>query len=56
MARDDLELEQVDFVSAFLNGDLDTDVYLKQPEGFTINNEYCLLRKSLYGLCQAARI
>ena len=42
VVRDDLELEQVGFVSVFLNGDLDTNVYLKQPEGFTINDEYIL--------------
>lgn len=56
VATKDMELDQIDFVSTFLNGELDTDVYLKKPEGFTINNQYYLLKKNLYGLCQVARI
>lgn len=54
----DLELEQLDVVSAFLNGDIDTLVFLRQPEGWSLDNgvSVCLLRKSLYGLCQAARV
>ena len=53
----DLELDQLDVVRAFLNGHLDTDVYLRQPKGFTLSGDtrICLLHKCLYGLCQAAR-
>lgn len=52
----DLELDHLDVVSAFLNGDIDTTVYLKQPQGFIIDTSTCCrLNKSLYGLCQAAR-
>lgn len=52
----DLELDHLDVVSAFLNGDIDTTVYLKQPQGFIIDSSSCCrLNKSLYGLCQAAR-
>lgn len=52
----DLELDHLDVVSAFLNGDIDTTVYLKQPQGFIIDDSSCCrLNKSLYGLCQAAR-
>lgn len=49
----DLELEQMDVVTAFLNGDLDKGIYMDIPEGFrTQANEdkVCKLRKSLYGL------
>ena len=52
----DLELDQLDMVSAFLNGVIDTTVFLHQPQGFSVRDgHYCILCKSLYGLCQAAR-
>ena len=47
----DMELDYIDYISAFLNRKLDSDIYLKQLESFTINNQYCLLNKSLYRLC-----
>jgi hypothetical protein len=54
----DLELHQMDVKTAFLNGDLDRDIYMKQPEGFTTPGQeqlVCKLRKCLYGLKQASR-
>jgi hypothetical protein len=56
-ATEDLELRSVDITSAFTNGDLDEEIYMKQPEGFHIGsaNQVCRLRKSLYGLKQSAR-
>jgi len=56
-AVEDLELCSVDITSAFTNGDLDEEIYMKQPEGFHIGgpNKVCRLRKSLYGLKQSAR-
>jgi hypothetical protein len=37
--------------TTFLNGDLEEEVYMKQPEGFDDNNQKaCKLRKSIYGL------
>jgi hypothetical protein len=56
-AVEDLELRSVDITSAFTNGDLDEEIYMKQPEGFHIGNpnQVCRLRKSLYGLKQSAR-
>jgi hypothetical protein len=57
-AHYDLEVDQMDVVSAYLNGDIDADIYMKQPEGFvTVGQEHlvCKLQKSLYGLKQAGR-
>lgn len=53
----DLELDQLDVVGAFLHGGLDSEVYLRQRVGFALvgDTRVCALRKSLYGLCQAAR-
>lgn len=45
-----------DIVSAFLHGDIGTNVYMQQAYGFNDGtNRVCHLRKALYGLCQAAR-
>ena len=50
-AVEDLELYSVDITSTFTKGDLDEEIYLKQPEGFHIDspNKVCRLRKLLYG-------
>jgi hypothetical protein len=55
----DLELKQIDFDTAFLNGKLEEQVYMEQPEGYEIGDPkvtVCRLVKSLYGLKQAARV
>ena len=48
----------MDVKTAFLNGDLDEEIYMLQPEGcITPEKEYkvCKLNKSLYGLKQAPK-
>jgi transposase InsO family protein len=57
-ALEDLEMESVDISSAFLNGDMDAEVYMQQPEGFVQKGRewVCRLLKSLYGLKQASRL
>ena len=56
-AQHDLMLHQMDVTSAFLNGDLQEEIYLSQPKGFEVedHNLVCKLNKSLYGLKQAPR-
>lgn len=46
---------QFDVKSAFLNGTLEEEVYVSQPQGFVVSNENKVyrLKKALYGLKQA---
>ena len=49
---------QMDVKSTFLNGILEEEVYIEQPEGFVDKNNknmVCPLQKALYGLNQAPR-
>lgn len=55
----DLLLYQLDFDSAFLNGELVEEIYMEPPEHYDRNTfqteKVCLLKKSLYGLKQSGR-
>jgi len=55
-AKRDMDIDQMDAVSAFLQGDLTEEIYMRQPQGYQDSNKVCRLRKSLYGLKQASRI
>ena len=57
-AHFDLECDQMDVVTAFLNGDLKEDIYMEVPAGLKDPNRpslVCKLQKALYGLKQAPR-
>ncbi|KAI0991395.1 hypothetical protein K3495_g16792, partial [Podosphaera aphanis] len=47
---------QGDVPTAFLNPDLDIDLYMEMPKGFEKNGCVLQLRKGLYGLKQAAAL
>lgn len=57
-ATEDLEIVQFDVKTAFLNGTLDMEVYMKIPEGIEAEEGdlVCRLNKSLYGLRQSSRV
>jgi hypothetical protein len=57
-AKYDLEAENIDFSSTYINADIEETIYMEQPPGFKKpghEHQVCLLRKALYGLKQAGR-
>ena len=55
----DFEVEQMDVKTAFLHRDLEEEIYMKQPQGFTVKGKKeleCRLKNSLYGLKQSPRM
>lgn len=55
-AKNNWEIHQIDFKNAYLNGDLDETIYMRQPPGFKVRGREDWVRKllqALYGLKQA---
>lgn len=48
-AVQDLEIEQIDFIGAFLNGDLPEDIYIEIPEGIEAYSKANLAKLQKYG-------
>lgn len=49
------KVKHFDVKTAFLNGEIDEEIFMRQPPGFEKGNKVCYLQKGLYGLKQAAR-
>ena len=48
----------MDVKTTFLNGEVEEDIYIQQPEGFSVHgneSHVCKMKKSLYGLKKASR-
>lgn len=52
----DYMIDQMDAVTAFLQGELSEEIYIQQPESFhDATNRVCKLKKAIYGLKQSGR-
>ena len=52
------KIHQMDVKTAFLNGFIQEEVYIEQPQGFEVHGKeshVCRLKKALYGLKQSPR-
>ena len=52
------DLHQLDVKTTFLNGVIEEEVYIEQPQGFEVKDRVthvCKLKKDLYGLKQPPR-
>ena len=59
-AQESFIIEQMDVKSAYLNAEIDCELYIEQPMGFEVffksgEKLVCRLNKSLYGLKQSGR-
>jgi len=55
-AKHNLELDQMDVSTAYLNGELEEEIYMMPPDCVAIPEGYCWrLKRALYGLKQAGR-
>lgn len=55
--QDDVPIKQLDVPTAFLNGELKTDIYIQYPDGVKKEERKVLkLRKALYGLKESPRL
>ena len=56
--KEEMKIHQVDVTAAFLNGDLEEEIYMKQPEGYAEPGKedlVCSLKKSIYGRKQSPK-
>lgn len=58
-ARLDMKVDQMDAITAFLQGELSEEIYMEQPPCFVDGkkrSKVCRLKKALYGLKQSSRV
>ena len=55
-AAEHMHLHQMDVNTAFLNGEIDTEVYMRRPNELGGDAPFVKLKKALFGLKQASRI
>jgi len=54
----DWKIQHMDVKTTFLNGFIQEEVYIEQPQGFEVHgreSHVCRLKKAFYGLKQAPR-
>ena len=54
-AAKDLEIRNIDIKTAFLNGELEEEIFMEMPPGYQLDGKVWKLKKTLYGLKQAPR-
>ena len=56
-ATENYEIAKLDVKTAFLNGDLEENIYMQIPQGYAVKSQNTVLKlkRSLYGLKQASR-
>lgn len=54
-AKEDFEIVQFDIKTAFLNGEIDEEIFMQLPTSVTNASDIVKLQKSLYGLKQSPR-
>lgn len=55
--KNNMKIHQMDAITAFLQGDVNEEIYIEQPEGFDDKSgRVCLLKKAIYGLKQSGRM
>lgn len=55
--KNQLKIHQMDAITAFLQGEIDTEIFIEQPDGFKDDsNRVCKLNRAMYGLKQAGRV
>ena len=54
-ASRNLEIRNIDIKTAFLNGNLDEEIFMEMPPGYRLDGKVWKLKKTLYGLKQAPR-
>ena len=58
VVQNGFKLHQMNVTTAFLNGELKEEEYMKQPEGYIVKSKeglVCKLKKSIYGLKRSPR-